>query len=176
MRIPAIFLLMSLPMMSCSSVTKALDNVSDADLASFIETGANKGAAFAIKYAMSKYPEKATQILKDAAVADQVVREVMIPLFTKASLGTLTKGAMDVAISQLSAKLTNSPIESIVSVISGVVEGLPLPPNPTDKLSPRLQGAIAGGFTGLAEGIESQTNTPPPPVTPPAPPPPAPPK
>lgn len=155
----------------CSSVITALDKLSDDELAAHVEGVAKEATQLAISYATWKDPAKAPQIQKDSAVADQVVRQTILPALQNAPAGTVLAGAIGIARQQLSSKLSGSPIESLVFVVSTAISGISAPANPAATLSPRLQKAIASGFLGLAEGIE-ETSAPVPPPPPAAMPPP----
>lgn len=162
------WLLAILPLciVSCSSVTAAvtheLDSISDDQLASYLEKAGSSATRVSVKFAINTYPDRTVQIQKDGAVIVRAIREVIVPALTNAPLGTVAKGAIDLAVAQLSKQLTGSPLATIASVADTVVELVPLPANPTDKLSARLQKGIASSFLGIAEGLEKALNIPPP--------------
>lgn len=163
----------------CSSVitsaVTAIDKMSDDELAAHVESLSKEGAKLAISYATWKDPAKAVQIQKDSTVADQVVRQTILPYLQNAPAGTVLAGAIGIARQQLASKLTGSPIDTLVLVFSTAISGIPTPAIPGVPLSPRLQKAIASGFLGLAEGIEETSATSPAPVPAAPPPTPAPP-
>jgi hypothetical protein len=159
----------------CSSVTHALDRLSDDELAKFLETSAQKTTQAGIQFALKKNPDKAAQIQKDGLAADQVIRGPILTALSGSSGGTVLKSAFDVAMSQLSSKLSGTTLDNLILVANIAEAQLPLPV--TGALSPRLQKALVGFFTGMAEGLEAALKIPgptPPPAPPPAPPPPPP--
>lgn len=156
--------------MGCTAVTASLDKLTDDELASHVEGIAKSAAQLAIQFATWKDPSKATQIKADATVADQVARLALIPMFQNAPLGTVLVGGITIAQQQLSSKLVGSPVDTLVLVAQTALAAIPVPSS--GYLSPRLQKAIAGGFLGLAEGIETAMNIPSPVPVPVAPPPP----
>lgn len=178
MKIASILLAtLSLAAVGCTTITHELDRLSDDELASYLEAGAQKATGFGVKYAIKKNPDKMAQIQKDGTLGDQIIREVMIPAFTNSASGTVLKGAIDVAVAKLASKLSGSPIDTILMVADTLVAQVPLPKNPADKLSPRLQKAIGASFLGMAEGLEQALGIPSPvptPVVPPPAPPPSP--
>lgn len=160
-------LLAILPLMfvGCSAISTArheLDSIPDDQLASYLEKAGQSATAVAVKFAINSYPDRTTQIQKDGAVIVQTIRTIIVPALTNAPLGTVAKGAIDLAISQLSKQLAGSPLATVASVAETVSTLVPLPQNPADKLSPRLQKATSSSFLGIAEGLEKALNIPPP--------------
>jgi hypothetical protein len=163
----------------CSTVTNAIDRLSDDELAAYLQTGAKDATKFGIAYAQKKYPDKAPQIKADGKNADVALRGTIIPSFSGASTGDVARAAVDQAIAFLANKLSSAQIDGLVLVANTVITLVPMPKNPTDKLSPRLKKAVAAFFTGMAEGDEEALGIPGPapapnPAPAPTPPPPAP--
>lgn len=168
---------MAFAAIGCRTINHALDSLSDAELAAYLEDGAKIGTSRGIGYALKKYPDKKDQITKDGKIADDTIRNVIVPVFSGAKSADVTRAALDQMIMLLASKLSTSQIDLLVVIAGTVATQVPMPANPADKLSPRTKLGIAAFFTGMAEGIESALGIPgptpvPPPAPPPAPPPP----
>lgn len=151
----------------CSSIKHATDRLSDDELAQYLETGAKEATRFGINYALKKNPDKAAQIQKDGQIADDVLRNVIVKTFSGATTGDVARASIDQAIQLLAGKLTNAQIDGIVLIAGTVLAQVPLPANPTDKLSARTKMAVAAFFAGMAEGLEAALNMPAPAPPPP---------
>lgn len=175
-----------LSQIGCGAVGTAKDalaKLTDDELAAYVQAGAKEATSFGIGFAMKKYPDKAAQIRTDGQNADQVLRTVIIPIFSKVSTGSVARSAVTDAVALLGSKLSATQADGILLVANTVLTMVPLPANPADKLDVRTAKAVAAFFTGMAEGDESALGLPnptpapaPAPVPVPAPPPPAPPK
>jgi len=161
------------PLFGCKAIQSevqaakaALDKLSDDELAAYVHDGALELTSHGIKFAMSRSPNSAATIKNDGTIADQTLRAVVIPMFKDAPLGTVASGALGVAQAQLSAKLQGSSLDTLILVAKSILTQVTLPKNPDDKLSPRLQKALAAFFTGMAEGDEKELSIPGPTPTP----------
>lgn len=159
-------------MTGCKAIAAAehkLDNLSDDQLAGYLELGAQATAKYGIQMASKKFPNEAPRIKTDAIALDNLIRQVVLPAFS----GAPTAQVLTQMVQQISAKVRNTTLDAYELPIQAILLDVPLPPLPTDKLSPRTVKGIVGFFSGVAEGIESAENLPGP--TPaPVPPPPAP--
>jgi hypothetical protein len=155
-------LLVAIPVMiasmGCTTLVADINALSDDALASHVEAAAKESAILAISFATWKDPSKATTIKNDGTLADQALRQALIPAFQNAPLGTVLAGAISVAQQQLASKLQGSPVDALVLVASTAISGISMPS--TGYLSPRMQKAVAAGFQGLAEGIEATLGIP----------------
>src|SRR4029077_10904743 len=174
MKILAVLLgVLSFASVGCTAIKHKLDGISDDQLAAYLEEGAQFATSKGISMATKKWPDRAAQIKTDAIAIDKAIREVVIPAFS----GEPTAQVLTQILAQITAKVRNTTLDTFELVFEGVLLQVPLPPNPTDKLSPRTTKGIIGFFTGSAEGIEKAEGLPnptPAPVPPPPPPAPAP--
>ena len=164
----------ALASVGCSYVTKRLDALTDEQLASYSHDAAYELTDHGVKFALKK--GSAATVQKDGGIADQALRTVIIPLFSNATLGTVSASAVDTAFAQLESKVSGGTLDVLLIVAKSALTQITLPPNPTDKINPRYHAALLSFFNGMAEGVEKALNIPgpapapgasPPPTTPP---------
>lgn len=153
----------------CSVIKDArhkLDSLSDDQLASYLEEGSKAAAKYAIQAANKKYPTRVAQIKTDFQVFDDAVHTIVLPAFA----GAPTAQVLSQVVQNITAKLKNTTLDSYEVYVQTILLSVPLPPNPTDKLSPRAVKGINAFFTGLVEGgEEAEGIVSPPPAPAPAP-------
>jgi len=162
----------------CSYVTKKLDAVSDDQLALYAHDAGYDLTGHAVALAQEKGSAKTVQT--DGTVADQVLRNVVIPIFSKADVGSVAASSLDTAFAALKTKVTGSTLDQLYLVSKVALTMVTLPTNPADKINPRYHQALLSFFTGMAESLEKKLGlpgpapapapTPPPSGTPPSPP------
>jgi Flp pilus assembly pilin Flp len=158
LRLAALFTL-ALFIPGCSGVTRQIgqkiDQMSDAELAVKIHDSSEGAVALAMKLLIDKMPEKKDAILKDAAVASGVIKANILPIFSGASSNDVLAAAITGALQQLSGKISLE-VDGAIRLGYGVLASKVTIPNiPTDKLSPRLKGAVTAFFTGSAEALDN---------------------
>lgn len=152
----ALLAFVSLSSVGCTAIKHKLDSVSDDQLASYLEEGAQFATKKGIAMATKKWPDKVAAIKTDAIAIDNAIRQVVIPAFS----GEPTAQVLTQILAQINAKVKNTTLDAYELIFEGVLLQVPLPPNPTDKLSLRTTKAIVGFFTGAAEGIEQAEGLP----------------
>lgn len=142
-------------------VAKELDSISDADLASYASKAAAQLTDHAVKLALEKGSK--TTVTTDGNLADQVLRNVLIPLLSKADVGTVAAGSLDTAYAQLKAKVSGGGVDQIYLVSRAALTLVSLPENPADKINPRYHQALLSFFTSMADTLEKDLGIAPPP-------------
>lgn len=132
----------------------AVEKMSDEELARTTSSAAKGATRFGLKYALDKEPEKAAEIAENARLAVKIVRENVLPVFLGASTVEVLRAAVETALAQLGDQLKPSVISAIQLALDVVAAKVDLPVNPADKLSPRVRGALAAFFDGVALGLE----------------------
>jgi len=137
----------------CSAIKSAehkLDSLSDDQLASYLEDGSKAAAKYGIQAANRKFPGKAAQIKADFQTIDDVIHNIVLPALAGAPsaqvLGQVVKAVTD--------KVKNTTLDNYEVYVQTILLSVPLPANPTDKLSPRSVKAIQAFFLGIVEGGE----------------------
>lgn len=150
---------------------------SDDQLAADLNVGAKAVVKYSLSAALRKYPAEASKITADAKIADQVLVQNIIPIFGGASTKDVLRSAVDQALTQLKAKVSDPRVSAAIELGTElIIADVPLPKNPADKLSDRTKKALSGVFSGISKGIEAVLAPPVPPSPPPVPAPPPPPK
>jgi hypothetical protein len=145
-------------------VAKELDSISDADLASYASKAAAQLTDHAVKLALEK-GSKAT-VATEGALADQILRNVLIPMLSKADVGTVASGSLDTAYAQLKAKVGGGTLDQLYLVSKVALTLVNLPTNPADKINPRYHQALLSFFTSMADALEKDLGIAPPPQPP----------
>lgn len=152
-----------------------LDSMSDEELTVKVHDSSEGAVSLAMKLLVDKMPEKKAAILKDAAVASTIIKTNIIPIFNGEKSNEVVAQAIQTALNQLSGKISLE-VDGAIRLGYGVMsEKVTIPQIPTDKLSPRVKGAVIAFFTGSSEALDmfaAKMAPPvsPPPITPPAPP------
>lgn len=145
--LPYLFLL---PLLGCSSI----ENLSDEDLARYLEDGARIAIQKGLKLAVDKAPEFAAKIKADALIANKLIKSDILPVFSKASADVL-RSALDSALVSLPAKIQNPNVQAALTLgLDVLLANVKLPENPAQKLDERTKKALVGFFTGLSAGID----------------------
>lgn len=147
----AVGLLMVMTQGSC----KVIDNLPDDVLASDINKGAKAAVEYGLKYAIKKSPVDAQAIRDNAKIADDVIKNNILPIFSGASTGDVIKSAVDTALAQLWSKAAPQVRDSIQLALAILTANVPLPANPADTIDDRTKKALNGLFGGLAAGIDA---------------------
>lgn len=154
-RLVALLIPLAAVLSSCTTVSK----LSDEDLASYVQLGAEQAAKYGLKLALDKNPADAAKITADVGIAVDAIDKVVLPAFQGAGTGDVLRSAVDQALEKLDAKL--SPMVKIA--IQGAVDiasvSVKLPDNPTDKLDARTKKALVALFQGLEAGMKAATAT-----------------
>lgn len=153
----------------CGTIRK----LSDDDLASYLNTGAQVVVSHGVDFLMDKYPDKKVAILKDITAVNVSIKSDVLPVFAGANVGEITLATVQDVLQKLDTKVSptiKTVITSAVSAISGL-----LPQKPGDKIPERTKKAIVGVFTGISTAIDEiladeASATPPPAPAPAAPP------
>lgn len=162
--------ILALASIGCGAITKRLDSLTDDQLANYSHDAAYELTDHGVKFALEKGSTATVQ--KDGGIADQALRTVVIPLFSKADLGTVSASTIDSAFAGLKSKVSGGTLDILMLVAKSALTQITLPANPTDKMNPRYHRALLSFFTGMAEGVEKALNIPGPAPAPiPAPPP-----
>jgi hypothetical protein len=164
----------ALASVGCGYVAKKLDALSDDQLAMYAHDAAYELTDHGVKFALDKGSPATVQ--KDGGIADQALRNIIIPLFSNAPLGTVSASAVDTAFAQLKTTVSGGTLDVLLIVAKSALTQVTLPPNPTDKINPRYHATLLAFFNGMAEGVEKALKIPgpapapgasPPPTTPP---------
>jgi hypothetical protein len=152
----------------CSAIKSAehkLDSLSDDQLASYLEEGSQAAVKYAIQAANKKFPTRVAQIKADFQVIDDSIRKIVLP----ALAGAPTAQVLGQLVQTVTDKLKNSTLDNYEVYVQTVLLSVPLPQNPSDKLSARSVKGISAFFTGIVEGGEQAEGITPPPAPAPAP-------
>lgn len=167
--------ILSVLLVSMLSGCSWFSTLPDDQLAADLSAGSKAVVKYSLTLALRKYPADAAKITADAQVADQVLTKNVIPVFGGASTQDVLRSAVDQALVQLKAKITDPRVSAAIELGTElIIADVPLPKNPTDKLSDRTRKALSGVFTGISQGIEAALAPAPAPVPPPVPAPPPP--
>lgn len=148
-------LLTVVPSAGCAAIRGKIDQMSDTELALKVNDGAEAAAHYGMKFLMDKYPDKKAAILKDAMLASTIIKANILPVFAGASSLDVLASAIETAMGQFKGKIS-AEVEAAIRLGFTVVSSqISVPKIPTDKLSPRLKGAILAFFSGTSEGLDT---------------------
>lgn len=140
-----------------------------------LEAGAKAVVKYGLAAAVRKFPAEAAKISADAKVADQVIAQNILPVFSGAATDTVLRSAVDQALAQLKGKITDARVSAAISLGTEIIIAeIQLPTNPADKLDERTKELLVSIFSGISQGIKAAFPPPTEPSTTGAPPPPAP--
>lgn len=137
--------------------TTIVSQLSDDDLAKYVELGAEKAAKYGLKAALEKNPADAAAIAANVGIGVDTINQVVLPLFQGSGTGEVLRSGVDLALQKLDEKVSPTvklAIQLALNVVAGQVK---LPANPTDKLDDRTKKALTALFRGLATGLKDAT-------------------
>lgn len=149
-----------------------ISQLSDEDLAGYVNTGAEKAVEYGLKYAVKKFPEKAAAIQKDAVVVAGVIDDTVMKMLTGTTSEVLRSTVGQ--ISQfLTAKIASLPsgemlADTVKLTVDIVALNIKLPKNPAEKIDERTKGALVAFFKGVTQGVKAAFTAPPPGASAPA--------
>lgn len=136
--------------------------IPDDTLAKDLNIGAQKAVTYGLRYAINKAPADAQKIKDAAAIADTVLKQNIIPVFSGATTGDVLKSAVDTALALLNSKIGNPEVIAAIQLAIDILKAnITLPTNPADKLDDRTKKALNGLFNGIAAGIDVALSPPP---------------
>lgn len=169
----AISVIAILSLLGCSQI----DKISDDQLSADLQVGAKAVVKYGLTAAVRKFPADAAKIMADAKLADTLIVQNILPVFSGASTQAVLRSAVDQALGLLKAKITDPRVLATIGLGTEIIiADVPLPGNLTDKLDERTRKLLVGIWSGIDQGIQaafpppapatSTTGAPPPPVPP----------
>lgn len=149
-----------------------ISQLSDEDLAAYVNTGAEKAVEYGLKYAVKKFPEKAAAIQKDAVVVAGVIDDTVMKMLTGTTSEVLRSTVGQIS-QLLTAKIATLPsgemlADTVKLTVDIVALNIKLPKNPAEKIDERTKGALVAFFKGVTQGVKAAFVAPPPGAAPPA--------
>lgn len=140
-------------MMGCSQI----DRLSDEQLAADLNVGAKSIVKYSLKLALKKLsPEDQAKVSADAQLADKILVENILPIFSGTSTADLLRSSVDQALSQLKGKIKDPRVSAAIELGTElIIADVTLPKNPADKIDARTRLALQGVFTGISAGIQA---------------------
>lgn len=166
MAVPLLLAVLAASTSGCTYVRGKVAEMSDEELSLKIHDGAEAAVNYGVKFLVNKYPEKKDAIMKDVLLASTIVKTNVLPVFADASSVEVLSSAIGTALDAFKGKISpelEAAIRLGFAVVSSKIE---IPKVPTEKLSPRLRGAVLAFFTGTSEGLDDLL-PPPVPIPPP---------
>lgn len=136
---------------------RAAAQLSDDQLAAYVQAGSSAAVEFGLKFAEGKEPDRAQQIAADAAAADAVIKaDILGPsgVFAGTS-GQVLASAAQTALSMLSDKVSPTVGVIVQTALAVLTANVALPDNPAGALDDRTRKALVALFTGISQGIEA---------------------
>lgn len=127
-------------------------SINTADAVIGIHGSAVVGTSIGLQ-ALSKDQASYDKVKAAATVARDSINAVVLPFLNGATIGQTTKDSLDLVVAQLDKNLDptiKAAIQSAIDVALGLV---PMPANPTDKLTADQRAMLVALFTGIADGI-----------------------
>lgn len=163
MKLAALAFLMIPLLGSCAEIAK----IPDDQLAQDLYIGAKQAIQFALRTALKKAtPETLQTITADVKLGNSIIKAEILPLLQGASTKELLRGALDMSLANLWAKIKPELRDAVQLSLSLLISGIELPKNPTDQLNERTKKALVGLFTGISEGADAVLVVPAPPPPP----------
>lgn len=139
----------------CTSISQ----LSDEDLAGYVNVGAEKAVEYGLKFAVRKYPDKAAAIQKDAVVVAGVIDDTVMKILTGTTSEVLRSTVSQIS-QLLTAKIASLPSgESLADTVKLTVDivalNIKLPKNPAEKIDARTKGALIAFFKGVSQGVKA---------------------
>jgi hypothetical protein len=136
-----------------------ISQLSDEDLAAYVNIGSEKATEYGLKLAVKKFPEKAAAIQKDAVVIAGVIDDTVLKMFDS-STGEVLRSTVSKAAELLTGKiatLKSGPelADTVKLTIDIVSLNIKLPKNPAEKLDDRTKGALLAFFRGVSKGVKA---------------------
>lgn len=139
----------------CSQISQ----LSDEDLATYVNIGSEKTVQYGIQFAVKKYPDKAATIQKDAVAIAGVIDDTVLKMFDSPTGDVLRSTVSKVAelLTGKIAKLQSGPelADAVKLTIDIVALNIKLPKNPAEKLDDRTKGALVAFFKGVSQGVKA---------------------
>lgn len=163
MKAAALVFLMIPLLGSCAQIAK----IPDDQLAQDLYIGAKQAIQFGLRAALKKAtPEAVQTITTDVKLGNSIIKAEILPLLQGAATKELLRGALDMALANLWAKIKPELRDAVQLSLSLLISGIELPKNPTDQLNERTKKALVGLFTGISEGADAVLVVPAPPPPP----------
>lgn len=143
-----------LTMIGCANMSQ----LSDQDLAAFVQTQASQDVEDALTIAAAADPAAADRIKADALAAKAILDGPIAQLFAGGTTGQVTAAAMTTAKQLLSKQIAGMKNGTLIVTtanlaLSPLLIQLQLPQNPATALSDRTRNGAASFFIGLSKGI-----------------------
>ena len=132
----------------CGSIRK----LSDDDLASYLQRGAEVVVSHGVDFLMDKYPDKKAAILKDIEAVSVSIKTDVLPVFAGASVGDITLATVQDVLRKLDTKVSPT-IKTVITSAVAAVSAM-LPQKPGDKIPERTKKAVVGVMSGIIAGID----------------------
>jgi len=133
---------------------KYVDRLSDDQLASYVQQGAENAVKYGLRLAIQKSSDNGAAILADARIADTIDRQNVVPVFSDAATADLVRSAVDTALALLKSKVKQEVADAILLALDVLESQIPLPQNPADKIDERTRKALLALFTGIGAGLD----------------------
>jgi hypothetical protein len=152
MRIMALLLMAGFALSGC----KALQNLSDVDLAAKVQRVTKSAAQNGLVFLLAeKTDEEVAEIKEKVLEANTLIRGTVIPVFVNPDSGEVLRSTLDTALSYLSDEIDPRLISIIQLSVDMTAEEIDLPDNPAANLENRYIMALVAFFTGLADGLDA---------------------
>lgn len=156
----AISVVAILSLLGCSQI----DKIPDDQLAADLEIGAKAIVKYGLASAVRKYPADAEKITADAKIADLVIVQNILPVFSGAETSAVLRSAVDQALALLKGKIADARVLAAISLGTEIIiADVQLPKNPADKIDLRTRKLLVGIFSGISLGIQAAFPPPAPP-------------
>lgn len=136
-----------------------ISQLSDEDLAGYVNVGAEKAVEYGLKFAVQKYPEKAAAIQKDALIVAGVIDDTVMKMLTGTTTDVLRSTVGQIS-QLLTAKIASLPsgamlADTVKLTVDIVALNIKMPKNPTEKIDARTKGALIAFFKGVSTGARA---------------------
>jgi hypothetical protein len=136
-----------------------ISQLSDDDLAAYVNVGAEKSVVYGLKFAARKYPEKAAAIQKDAIVVAGVIDDTVMKMLNGTASDVLRSTVGQIS-QLLTSKIASLPsgealADTVKLTVDIVALNIKLPKNPADKIDERTKGALIAFFKGVSTGAKT---------------------
>jgi hypothetical protein len=137
----------------------AISQLSDEDLAGYVNVGAEKAVEYGLKFVVQKYPEKAAAVQKDALVVAGMIDDTVMKMLTGTTADVLRSTVSQIS-QLLTAKIASLPsgamlADTVKLTVDIVALNIKLPKNPAEKIDERTKGALIAFFKGVSTGARA---------------------
>lgn len=141
-------------LLACAGCNQ-IDKIPDDTLAKDLNIGAEKAVEYGLKFLVQKAPQDLQTVKDNAKLADDVIKNNILPVFSGTGTADVLKSAVDTALGQLDGVLQPKVRSAIQLALDILTANVPLPTNPADKIDARTKKALNGLFSGMVSGLDA---------------------